>query len=121
MTDMSFRESFQKALLDNNDLIAKCTQVMEDHAKATGDLSTKVELLTQVIGVDESKGLQKLVCNHEKDIRGDKKEPGLWTVVTRVVWVTGSIVTIGGVVIVSYLTEHPDAFANLISKFFPGG
>ncbi len=119
--DMDFRVSFQKALLDNNAIIAKATEVMEAHNKSTTDMNTQVAVLVEVIGKDDSSGLRKIVCQHEKDIRGEKKEPGLWTVVTRISVVTGGILTILGIVILSYIAEHPDALSNIIQKLIPGG
>ena len=119
--DMDFRSSFQKALLDNNAIISKATEVMEAHEKATTDLNIQVAILTEVIGRDDKSGIRKLVCLHETDIRGEGNKPGIWTVIGRLTVITGGIITIGGVVLVSYLTEHPAALTNLISKLFPGG
>jgi hypothetical protein len=120
-SEMDFRVSFQKALLDNNAIIAKATEVMEAHNKSTSELSTQVAVLTEVIGKDDKAGMRKFICLHEVDIRGEGNKPGLWTVVGRITITVGGICTIGGIVIVSYVMEHPDVFSNLIQKLFPGG
>ena len=110
--DRDFRASFQKALLDNTEQIAKSNELMLK-------VETRLAVWDEIIGKDEDKGMRKMLCQHEKDIRGKDKDPGLWTVTTRLSVITGAIITVGGSIAVLFFVEHPDALGKFIASFTP--
>jgi hypothetical protein len=115
--DMDFRSSFQKALLDNNELIARANELMDENNKSMVDYKVEMAGWREVIGKDENSGIRKFVCQHEKDIRGEGNKPGLWTVVNRVVVTVGLVTTIGGSALLILFSDHPNLLASFLDKF----
>lgn len=101
--DRDFRVSFQEALLENNKLMH--------------DVRKDLAVLTEVIGKDEKSGIRKIVCQHEKDMRGEDNKPGLWTIINRISWTCAAIVTVGGTGLVVLFQANPDAIASFLSRF----